>query len=230
MLDLKAKLAAAGVVTEDQVRKHEAEQAKRRQSKNTRGRPGAPPKRGPVNVEELGKINKGEAYVRIRRLVQQHRLDAAESVVPSAEAITFGFVDSAGRLRQLLLEPDVHAKLVRGHAAISAYMSNNGLAHCVLAPAVALDLAKLFPMWLRTLTGNPDAGKVERPESSAAARVEPNADNADAGKVERPESSAAARVEPNADKAGAGKGERPESSAAARVEPDAEDGDASDET
>jgi hypothetical protein len=165
VLDLKAKLAAAGVVTDDQVRRLEENEARKRQAKKTR-RPA--PKRGPVDVEGLRAVNKGEAYLQIRRLVQKHRRDAAENIVPSADATTFSFVDASGRLRQLLLEPDVHRAVVEGKAAISAYMSNNGLAHCVLPRGIALDLAKVFPLWLRKLTGHPEAGKVEREDATKA--------------------------------------------------------------
>lgn len=163
MLDLKAKLAAAGVVTQDQVRKVEAEQARKREAKKNRHRSGGDKPKGVVDVEALRVANRGEAYTRIRPLVAKHRLDGDPAAVPSVEAKPFGFVDAAGKLRQLLLEPDVHRAVSTGKAAISAYMSNNGLAHCVLPPGIALDLAQVFPLWLRTLAGNDAAGKIERP-------------------------------------------------------------------
>ncbi|MEE9383260.1 MAG: hypothetical protein V3V08_07585 [Nannocystaceae bacterium] len=164
MLDLKAKLAAAGVVTPEQIEKVEAQQARRRRGDSSRRRRAEEGRaRRLVDIDGLRNVGKGEAYHQIRKLVEKHRLDAHPSAVPTAEAQPFGFTTSKGGLRQLLLEPSVHAAVVEGRAAISAYVSDNGVAHCVLPTQMALDLAELFPLWLRKLAGSGKAGKLESP-------------------------------------------------------------------
>ncbi|TPV93536.1 MAG: hypothetical protein B7733_19865 [Myxococcales bacterium FL481] len=169
MLDLKAKLAAAGVVTKEQVREAENRERRKREANRNRQR-SRNQGSGVVDVRDLQAANRGDAYLRIRSIVAKHRRDADGTLVPSADARPFGFVDASGKLRQLLLEPDVHQSVSEGKAAISAYMSNNGLAHCVLPRAIALDLAKVFPLWLRTLTGHAAAGKIDKGTSSRGDR------------------------------------------------------------
>ena len=75
---------------------------------------------------------------------------------------------AAGSLGKLYLDAKTVELLSQGKAAISAYMSHHGLAHCVLPKAVALGLAEVFPLWLRQLKGHPEAGKLQRDESKAS--------------------------------------------------------------
>jgi hypothetical protein len=192
VLDLKAKLAAAGVVTKEQVKEFDEKQAaekraradKRAAKKKGKGPKGGPgkgrggkgPKGGPgkgrggkmprkerplVNVDHLKSLNRGEAYDKIRKIVAPRRLDPAGKIIPGPEDKPFNFVTAKGSIGRLYLSDEVAAELKSGKAAISAFMSHHGLAHCVLPKDIAIDLAKVFPLWLRFLHGNPDAGKLE---------------------------------------------------------------------
>lgn len=196
VLDLKAKLAAAGVVTADQVKEFDAKQEKERVEREARkakkaeqrkqyakggkgkggqkpgkhggqggGKQGGP-KKGPVDVEALKKENKGEAYNRIRKIVERNRLDKGERHIPAEDESPFNFVTAKGKISRLYLNEATSARLKEGSAGISAFMSHHGLAHCVLPKAIALDLAKVFPLWLRHLRDHPEAGKIEEPEPS----------------------------------------------------------------
>ncbi len=166
MLDLKAKLAAAGLVTKKDVEKVEAQQAKAKAKKRRKKSPqrsrnqargsgsGVAKERAKLNPE-----NRGECYAAIRRWVERARLDGDPQ--PGDEA--FHFTTHQGKLSRLLLPADLRQKLSAGHAAITAFMSNHGLAHAVVSRELALEIHALFPLWLRVLTGHDGAGKLETP-------------------------------------------------------------------
>lgn len=170
MLDLKAKLAAAGLVTPEQVAAAER--------KARGGKPGKPsgkpsgrspekpagpakPKSG-LDVAALKKAGKSEIYDTVRRLVDRVRLDPAGGL-PSERAEAFHFPTAQGSLGRLTLEPEVHAQVADGRAAIVAYMSHHGLAHCVVPRVVAEDLAEVVPLWLRVCKDHPAAGQLAPP-------------------------------------------------------------------
>lgn len=186
MLDLKGKLAAAGLVTREEIEALEARGARGKQGKpGAQGKPGRPAKEGGgagraprsgLDVKALEAAGKGERYEAIRRQVDAQRLDSP-SPIPSAESEPFHFTTAGGQLSRLHLEAPLRQRLSAGEAAIIAFMSNHGLAHAVVPPALAVDVAALFPLWLRVLQGHPGAGALE---TTAAAAASPSATPASA--------------------------------------------------
>lgn len=217
MLDLKAQLAAAGLVTQEQVKaideekerdrasklaKAEARRANqnrgqnqrngqhsgqhsgqrngqhsgnqrnhqhdgRKPGKNTRNNRGSKPERKGPDLKAMGR---GEAYDRIRKIVAHSRLDDKERTIPLPDDQTFNFVTATGTIGRLYLTEETVNTLKQGKTAISSFMSNHGLSHCVLPKAVALELADVFPLWLRHLRGHeplmeePEEVEVKPPE------------------------------------------------------------------
>jgi hypothetical protein len=158
MLDLKAKLAAAGLVTQDQIA---ASERKDRPKKPAQPKTPPAPKSG-LDVAALKKAGKSELYDATRRIVDRARLDVA-GALPSERAEAFHFTNQTGGLARLTLEPEITAQLVDGRAGIVAYMSHHGLAHCVVPRIVAEDLAAVVPTWLRVLKDHPAAGQIAPP-------------------------------------------------------------------
>lgn len=189
MLDLKSKLLAAGLVTEEQVDKvkqqEEERRKRRREARAKRAQDGGkkqgndkggsrkgrdkgsrrPPKskapavdervdaeRWKKRIEQLQASGKSEQYDAIRAWVQRARIDAVKAI-PTDAAERFHFARHDSGIASLVLEPDIKARVVGGEAAISAYMSHNGLAHCVVPREVAVDIAALRPEWVRVLEG-----------------------------------------------------------------------------
>lgn len=155
MLDLKAKLAAAGLVTPEQIAAAERKSGKKPAKAPPR------PKSG-IDVAALKKAGKSEIYEAIRRVIDRTRLDPA-GALPSERAEAFHFTTAQGALGRLTLEPDVRDQVVDGRAAIVAYMSHHGLAHCVVPRVVAEDLAEVMPLWLRVCKDHPAAGQLASP-------------------------------------------------------------------
>ncbi|MCA9654522.1 MAG: DUF2058 family protein [Myxococcales bacterium] len=166
MLDLKSKLAAAGLVTKEDVER--AERAKAKKAKAKRGgagrkeRPGGRGKPEParLRVAELRGEGKGAQYDAVRRFVEKVRLDDPARP-PGEQAQTFHFTTAKGQIGRLVLEPDVHGWVSEGGAGIVAYMSNHGLAHAAVPAQAARDVGELFPLWLRVLKGHAGAGALE---------------------------------------------------------------------
>lgn len=163
MLDLKAKLLQAGLVTEEQVHRVEAEEQAsrdRRREKRSQGKgrtgSGAPPpseaERWQRRVAGLRDAPKAEQYETIRGWVQRTRLDPVKGL-PSDGADRFHFARHDGHISWLTLEPEVKAALVEGRAGIIAFMSHNGLAHCVVPRDVAQDVGTVRAEWVRHLDG-----------------------------------------------------------------------------
>ena len=175
MLDLKAKLAAAGLVSQADIAAAERKQkpqAPHNQDKSARPqqrppqsqRPPQPPQKpsSGLDLPALRKANKGEAYDAIRRAVDRLRQD---SVTPPEDSEPFHFTTARGQLSRLHLTPLVHQAVQSGESGITAFMSHHGLAHAVVPRATAEAIAELFPFWLRTLQGHPGAGQLEpKPE------------------------------------------------------------------
>ena len=205
MLDLKAKLAAAGLVTPADVAAAERKGGPRKPGAGPKGqepkasprdgarvepgparddrrgapgptrddrrgppgptrdgKPGKPAARPALDVPALQKAGKGAAYDAIRRAIERVRLDAVLAI-PSEQAEAFHFTTAGGQLSRLMLEPAVRTGLTDGSAAIVAFMSHHGLAHCVVPRPLAEDIHRIFPLWLRVLAGHPDAGQLEPP-------------------------------------------------------------------
>lgn len=161
MLDLKAKLLAAGLVTKDQVEKVEAEQQAKKQPRPKKQDDDAA--RWAKRVADLAAGGKAEQYEAIRGWVDRMRLDQAKGLSETAER--FHFAKQDGSISWMSVEPDVKAKLGAGEAGIIAYMSNNGLQHAVVPADVAKDVHKIRPEWLRVLHGVTD---VEPPAPAPA--------------------------------------------------------------
>ncbi|MEM9455159.1 MAG: hypothetical protein AAGF11_13340 [Myxococcota bacterium] len=175
MLDLKSKLAAAGLVTKEDVERVEKAKAGKKKRRGGRGRPegkgaggkgagGKGPGRKRLPVAELRTKKKGEQYDAVRRVIDRERLDDPARP-PSEQAQTFHFSTAKGQVGRLVLEPDVVGWVKDGSAGIVAYMSNHGLAHVPVPAAVAREVAELFPLWLRVLKGDPKAGRLEADEA-----------------------------------------------------------------
>lgn len=163
MFDLKAKLAAAGAVTEKQVKDLEAKSSrgrKRRGSKpgSTPAKPGKPKLQGQ---------HRGESYDLIRRYVERHRLDTP-STIPAEGEQRFHFQTESGAVGHLYLDEDTRNTVTGGNAGIVSFMSHHGLAHCVLPKAHALRVAEVFPNWIRRLEGYKAPAPPAATESSKA--------------------------------------------------------------
>jgi uncharacterized protein YaiL (DUF2058 family) len=173
VLDLKAKLAAAGLVTKEDVEKAERKEAERRAKKaGARGK-GPPQPRAPEEprlvVAKLRDKPKGELYDAVRKVVDRVRLDPI-GAAPSDDAAAYHFPQATGKIGRLVLEPAVAAALGDGSAGLVSFMSNHGLAHAVVPAALARDIAELMPLWLRVLAGDDRAGTlatVEKPVEKA---------------------------------------------------------------
>jgi hypothetical protein len=176
MLDLKSKLAAAGLVTKEDIeraerpRKAAGEQKGRGRSggkgqgAKAGGKGGAPR----LAVASLRQQKKGEQYDAVRRFVERVRLDDPARP-PTEQAQTFHFSTAKGQIGRLVLEPDVLGWVQDGSAGLVAYMGNHGLAHAIVPGAAARELAELFPLWLRVLKDHPGAGRIEAEVEAEAA-------------------------------------------------------------
>lgn len=187
MLDLKSKLAAAGLVTKEDIERAEKPGAggkgKRRGGRDRApgkgdgaGRGGAAAGGGAprLKVASLRSQSKGEQYEAVRRFIERVRLyDPARP--PTEQAQTFHFSTAKGQIGRLVLEPEVASAVQDGSAGLVAYMSNHGIAHTVVPAAAARDLAELFPLWLRVLKDHPGAGRTESEVASeTAAQASPS--------------------------------------------------------
>lgn len=173
MLNLKAKLAAAGVLPKKDEQQHKgqgkkpgAKGRKPADRSKTTGRRKIKGKVGPQPrlPNRLKDSPRNELYEAVRRFVQRFRLDRSEAL-PGPNAQRFHFSHENGRLNSLFLEPDAHKKVSEGAAGIVSYMSHHGLAHCVLPKEAALEVAKLRPLWLRVLKDHPLAGQIAKAET-----------------------------------------------------------------
>ncbi|MCP4447233.1 MAG: DUF2058 domain-containing protein [Myxococcales bacterium] len=197
MLDLKAQLAAAGIVSAEQVKAFdekeakakEAREAKAKQRQANQGKGGKDGRgknpnqgqakgrgkggKGSTSVDELKAMGRGEAYDRIRKIVNHSRLDDKERTIPLPDDQTFNFVTASGSIGRLYLTAATVASLKSGKSGISSFMSNHGLSHCVLPKDVALELAEVFPLWLRHLRGHEPIVEVpEEPTEEVEAQAQ----------------------------------------------------------
>jgi hypothetical protein len=196
MLDLKSKLAAAGLVTQQDIERANSKGAggkgKRRngrgggkaegEARGAAARSGAPR----LAVASLRRENKGAQYDAVRRFVERVRLDDPARP-PTEHAQTFHFSTAKGQIGRLVLEPELLSGVQDGSAGLVAYMSNHGLAHAVVPAAAARDLAELFPLWLRVLKGHPEAGRTEAELAAEAAAAEAGRTEAAAAEAAAPE-------------------------------------------
>lgn len=159
MLDLKAKLAAAGLVSAEDVARAEARARPKTGQKAGRGRGrggakkrgGGSHERGPtLDVAALQSLDRGRQYEAIRRFVDAVRLDPLGRT-PSEHARNFHFPTEAGGIGRIVIEPHLSHALGNGEAAVVAFMSNHGLAHAVVPADAARAIATLQPTWLRSL-------------------------------------------------------------------------------
>lgn len=163
MLDLKAKLASAGLISQADIDRVDA---KKKSKGKSRGKGKGKGKGGPgksqvrsLNVAALKDAPTGELYDAVRRWVTQSRLDR-QGGVPSERCKPFHFPEIAGKIGRLTIEPKLAQQVQSGEAAVIAFMSNSGLAHAVVPAAGARDIATLKEEWLRFLPSDPRAGKI----------------------------------------------------------------------
>ncbi len=185
MLDLKAQLLKAGLVTEAQVEKAESDQqasrASRPEKKKGKGPAGKRPpaseeERWARRVEQLKAAPKSEQYEVIRGWVQRTRIDSPKGL-PSDEAERFHFAKHDGHIAWLTLEPAVKKQLSEGEAGIIGFMSHNGLTYCVVPKDAAHDVGKVRPDWVRHLVGFEVETRVpEAPRGAEPASDEPAGD------------------------------------------------------
>lgn len=176
MLDLKAKLASAGLVSEDDIKRVEREKTRgssKRRGSGARKAGGGSAKRAGLDVASLQKASKSELYLATRKWVEKVRIDNP-SVPPSVDAKVYHFPEDTGRIGRLVLEPPAHELVSKGEAAVVTYMSNHGRAHAVVPAQGARALAQVKPLWLRVLVGDASAGQIERPEPESEPEPEPS--------------------------------------------------------
>jgi len=179
MLDFKAKLLAAGVVTEDDAKRVEKEDATKRARKAQQQSDKQERTRWKKRIAALEKAGKGEQYEAIRGWVKRTRLDPEKGLPPDA-AERFHFQTFEGKISWLTLEPAVAEKIKAGDVGIIAWMSNNGLKHCTVPRDVAEDVGQLRPEWVRHLAGfevleSPEPANAE-PATEEPATEEPAAE------------------------------------------------------
>jgi hypothetical protein len=167
MLDLKAKLLEAGVVSEDDAERVEREEADKQRKKAQRQADKKERSRWKKRITQLQSAGKSEQYETIRGWVQRTRLDP-EKGLPSEEADRFHYETADGKVSWLTLEPDVKEKITKGEAGIIAWMSFNGLKHCVVPRDVAEDVGAVRPEWVRHLDGFDVVKKQDEPPAEEA--------------------------------------------------------------
>jgi uncharacterized protein YaiL (DUF2058 family) len=170
MLDLKEKLLKAGLVTADQVKKVEDEEAAKKQKKKQpkvvavdeeaekiakRENAIVESERWRKRLTELAAAGKAEQYEAIRGWVTRHRLDNKQ-ITDAAERFHFARAD--GSVGHLTVEPDVKAQLSQGAAAVVTFMGFNGLEHAVVPKDVALDIQVVKPEWIVSDIGSSAPG------------------------------------------------------------------------
>jgi hypothetical protein len=166
MLDLKAKLASAGLVSQADIDRVESKRKKGKRKKGGGKRKGGGPGKAgvrPLDVAALADVPKGELYTAVRRWVDKARLDPQG--IPSERCQPFHFPEIGGRVGRLMIEPELAQRVQSSEAAVIAYMSNSGLAHAVVPAAGARDIATLKEEWLRVLPSDPRAGQIIKAES-----------------------------------------------------------------
>lgn len=173
MLDLKAKLLEAGVIGEEDAERVEKEEAQKRAAKANKQAEKKERARWKKRIKKLQDSGKSDQYEAIRGWVQRTRLDP-EKGLPSEKADRFHYETYEGKVSWLTLEPDVKEKLAKGEAGLIAWMSHNGLKHCVVPQDVARDVGEILPEWVRHLDGFDVRKKAEE------APAEPKADDAQA--------------------------------------------------
>lgn len=151
MFDLKAKLLAKGLVTQDQVDKALAEKETQNQVNNSILSSGddflAKERRKALN--NLKAQQKGEQYVTIRKWVDINRVDKASYSLDDSERFFFNSHDN--QVTWLTLSKAVVLEIRQGRAGVIAYMSNHGLTHAVVPRDIAEDVGEVFKDWLRVL-------------------------------------------------------------------------------
>jgi uncharacterized protein YaiL (DUF2058 family) len=195
MQSLKDKLLKAGLVSEEQAKKAEAEKATRPPA---RARPASPARpvqhRAPDEIPKLPPLaNSKEANRHLAR--QQLELDRklrekvlAAEVPLEAGSATFHFVTRKGKLRRLELSEAQQKKLEQGELAVVERPDPDQIAHALVPAAVALELKGLSERCVRFLNKDGEqVGFVDAPEEvhapDEAAAEKPEAPTAEQGET-----------------------------------------------
>ncbi|MCA9657186.1 MAG: DUF2058 family protein [Myxococcales bacterium] len=158
MLDLKAQLAAAGLVSDEEIKAAEARERNKAKSKGKRRSKRKAPGKAKAGLDRgaLEAAGKGERYTMVRQAVKAQRLDSS-GPIPAADAVPFHFAGDGGVVGRVFVSPPAQRRLEEGSAAILAFISDHGLAHAVVPAALAREVAAVIPEWLRLLRGVTDA-------------------------------------------------------------------------
>ena len=166
MLNLREKLLNAGLVTDKQVKKVEENKKKQHQKRKEKFQKAKSDNDVDFSKEEskkyvahLKSLNANGKYLLIRKWVQKNRLDKDHEGV-SVECKRYFFKKIDGNITWLTLKPETIKKVDAGDAAIISFMSNSGMSYCVIPKQIAKDIAQVFPLWLRVLAGEKNAGQI----------------------------------------------------------------------
>ncbi len=156
MFDLKAKLLAKGLVTQDQVDKVTIQKQRHKRSTGSREA-----NEGDFLDRERRKAlnslkvqNKAEQYITIRKWVDLNRVDKVPYGLDDSEKFFFNAQDN--QVTWLTLAKSVIEEIRTGRAGVIAYMSNHGLTHAVVPRDIAEDVGEVFNEWLRVLNDKTD--------------------------------------------------------------------------
>lgn len=164
MQSLKDKLLKAGLVTQEQAQKADAEKAARPAA---RARPPAPPRREQREPEEIPKLpplasskeanrQAAKAQLELDRKLRERVLAAEVPVEPGPT--TFHFVTRKNKLRRLELAEAQAARLEKGELAVVERPDPDKIEHALVPAAVAVELKAMSERAVRFL--NLDGAKV----------------------------------------------------------------------
>ncbi len=148
MFDLKAKLLAKGLVTEQQVEKITREKKREHLKATPKENSGYLSKERAKILDNLKALPKSEQYVAIRKWVDINRLD---KLVVSVDCEKFFITTKDNQVTWLTLPTSILEAIQKGEAGVIAYMSNHGLTHAVVPRDIAEDIGQIFPEWLKVL-------------------------------------------------------------------------------
>jgi len=135
MFNLKEQLLNAGLVTKEQASEPNKSKTK-------------------INVKssyatKLKSLGRGEQYALIRKWVAKNRLDKTYNTKLEDQE-RYYFNSGEDKASWLNLNPEVIVELKNKKASVMAFMSNQGLAHCVISEDIAKDVAEVFPEWVKS--------------------------------------------------------------------------------
>jgi uncharacterized protein YaiL (DUF2058 family) len=163
MLDLRAQLLKAGLVSKEQADKAEKEAATKKsnvkaaskkmmkvsvEERGSRSKESFEEMRRRKQLDALKQMDKNQKFDVIRRWVMLNRLDGENSSIGEPlERFFFEQMDQS--VGWLMLPASLIERLKNGKAGVMAFMSHHGLAHAVVANDIIVDVREVFPEWIR---------------------------------------------------------------------------------